>query len=123
MRVYNYEVSTAGDRRFSALVARLQDGRTIEEAYQLDVKGYRKLGDDWRLGKGKPPLNATVDTTKAYGDLWWRWAFENPRLVFELKRLSAGKRLTDRFSRPGNVSQASALQTIIDSLPEPEMDT
>ena len=37
-----YEVSTKGDDRFSALRAKLNDGRTIEEAYQLDVKGYRK---------------------------------------------------------------------------------
>jgi hypothetical protein len=54
----SYELSSAGDRRFSALQARLRDGRTIEEAYQLDVKGYRKFGDDWRLGKGRPPLIA-----------------------------------------------------------------
>lgn len=51
-----YEVSTKGDSRFSALNARLVDGRTIEEAYQLDVKGYRRFGNDWRLGKGKAPL-------------------------------------------------------------------
>ena len=38
----SYEVSTAGDSRFSALNAKLKDGRTIEEAYQLDIKGYRK---------------------------------------------------------------------------------
>lgn len=37
---YGYEVSTQGDRRFSALVARMPDGRTIEE------------------GKGKPPLRS-----------------------------------------------------------------
>jgi hypothetical protein len=41
-----YEVSTVGDKRFSALVAKLKDGRTIEEAYQLDVKGFRQLGND-----------------------------------------------------------------------------
>jgi hypothetical protein len=37
----NYEVSSRGDKRFSPLYARLKDGRTIEEAYQLDVKNYR----------------------------------------------------------------------------------
>lgn len=52
-----YEVSSRGDRRFSALYARLGDGRTIEQAYQLDVKGYRTTGaTDWRVGKGRPPL-------------------------------------------------------------------
>lgn len=52
----NYEVSSYGDTRFSPLVAKLSDGRTIEEAYQLDIKGYRKLGNNWKLGKGKPPM-------------------------------------------------------------------
>ena len=58
----SYEVSTKGDKRFSALNARLKDGRTIEEAYQLDVKGYRQdvngvQDTNWRKGKGKPPIN------------------------------------------------------------------
>ena len=30
-RTGGYEVSTQGDKRFSALVARMPDGRTIEE--------------------------------------------------------------------------------------------
>lgn len=59
-----YEVSTKGDARFSALNARLIDGRTIEEAYQLDVKGYRRFGNDWRLGKGKAPLIPQNDLPK-----------------------------------------------------------
>jgi hypothetical protein len=29
-----YEVSSRGDKRFSALYAKLSDGRTIEQAYQ-----------------------------------------------------------------------------------------
>lgn len=60
----SYEVSTFGDKRFSALNARLSDGRTIEEAYQLDVKGYRKFGNDWRLGKGKSPIIPQNDLPK-----------------------------------------------------------
>lgn len=59
-----YEVSSYGDKRFSALNARLSDGRSIEEAYQLDVKGYRNLGSDWRLGKGKPPMIPSNDLPK-----------------------------------------------------------
>lgn len=54
-----YEVSSSGDKRFSALYAKLSDGRSIEAAYQLDVKGYRAFGSDWRLGKGKPPMIPT----------------------------------------------------------------
>lgn len=52
-----YECSSAGDTRFSALFAKLPDGRTIEEAYQLDIKGYRAITDNWKEAKGKPPLN------------------------------------------------------------------
>ena len=50
----SYEVSSQGDTRFSALNAKLKDGRTIEEAYQLDVKGYRtyKIGDEVKLPSG-----------------------------------------------------------------------
>ena len=52
----SYEVSSQGDKRFSALFAKLKDGRTIEEAYQLDVKGYRQQSNNWKEGKGKAPI-------------------------------------------------------------------
>ena len=83
----NYEVSTKGDDRFSALKAKLADGRTIEEAYQLDVKGYRVQGNDWKLGKGKKPLvNITPEESwRQYKALWQQWAKENPALIEELR--------------------------------------
>lgn len=112
-----YEVSSHGDRRFSALSARLKDGRTIEEAYQLDVKGYRAFGNDWRLGKGKPPLTP-VDTWQAYQDLWWTWAQENPALMWELAQKAAGRTLTDRFAATP-ISQARALAAILNYLETP----
>ena len=108
-----YEVSTRGDRRFSALVARLRDGRTIEEAYQLDVKGYRKVGNDWRIGKGRPPLDKTIDVRACYLALWRQWANENSTLIEELRSLSRGKILHDRFAKPGRVSQAEALTIVL----------
>ncbi len=110
-----YEVSSAGDRRFSALVARLADGRSIEEAYQLDVKGYRATGArSWRAGKGRPPLAPMSHAAMwlAYLDLWQQWARENPALIADLRRRSAGLPLTDRFAATG-VSQARALATIL----------
>lgn len=107
-----YEVSTQGDRRFSALNARLNDGRTIEEAYQLGVKGYAIFGDDWRLGKGKPPMDCKVDLWAEYLKLWKQWAEENPELIEELARLSFGKTLTDRFAKTP-ISQARALADIL----------
>jgi len=79
----NYECSNAGDRRVSALNARLSDDRTIEEAYQLDVKGYRVQGDDWRLGKKKPPLR-TLSQDQLYDEykgLLQPLSEENPSLI------------------------------------------
>jgi hypothetical protein len=108
-----YEVSTHGDKRFSALVARLQDGRTIEEAYQLDVKGFRAISNDWRAGKGKRPLHThTVDLYAEYLKLWIKWAEENPHLIEELRTLAEGKVITDKFATSG-VSQARALAHIL----------
>ena len=109
-----YEVSSQGDKRFSALSARLKDGRTIEEAYQLDIKGYRSKGDNWRLGKGKPPLN---DLTKeqsydAYKGLWATWLEEYPDLASELKEILYGHELTDKFAKT-NINQATALTELL----------
>jgi hypothetical protein len=113
-----YEVSSAGDSRFSALHARLADGRTIEEAYQLDVKGYRAHGDDWRLGKGKPPLEPMTHEAiwMAYRGLWEQWARENPSLLEELRARANGRVLTDQFAGTP-VSQARALAEILAKVP------
>ena len=117
-----YEVSTQGDKRFSALNARLKDGRTIEEAYQLDVKGYREKGDDWKLGKGKPPLNdLTPDQSyEAYKQLWATWLDENPDLAAELKEIVSSKKLVDRFART-KINQADVLMELLNE-PEAQVD-
>lgn len=107
-----YEVSSVGDKRFSALYARLRDGRTIEQAYQLDVKGYRVYGNDWRAGKGKKPLNPVPDLWVEYLALWEQWAVENPSLVDHLSSASKGKVLTDHFAKT-EINQARALATIL----------
>lgn len=121
-----YECSSKGDQRFSALYAKLLDGRTIEEAYQLDVKGYRSLGDNWKLGKGKDPLpNANIPETdkngsieiydrlyEAYFKLWEQWAGENPGLIDELENAAIGKTITDMFAT-SPISQARALAGIL----------
>lgn len=109
-----YELSSKGDRRFSALNARLRDGRTIEEAYQLDVKGYRTVSNDWRTGKGKPPMTSHEknDLWQQYLALWQQWARENPHLIEDLRVQSQGKTLTDMFASTG-ISQARALAEIL----------
>lgn len=114
-----YEVSSDGDFRYSALNVKLADGRTIEEAYQLDVKGYRSVSNDWRAGKGKPPVNpiGREELYEAYKDLWRQWAFENPGMVLQLQRLSAGRVLTDRFAT-SEINQARALAELINEFEE-----
>ncbi len=108
-----YEVSSRGDKRFSAFFARLSDGRSIEEHYQCDVKGYDPGGRNWRLGKGKKPLR-DVDLWQEYLSLWKRWAALNPLLIAELRDLARlrGYMLCDRFATT-SVNQARALATIL----------
>jgi len=113
----SYEVSSAGDNRFSALSARLKDGRTIEEAYQLDVKGYRNLNYTWQQAKKDHGVNAPIKLNEeqlynAYKELWQQWADENPELMQELRNNTVDKILTDKFAT-GLVTQARALSEIL----------
>ena len=110
----SYEVSSKGDTRFSALNATLKDGRTIEEAYQLDIKGYRAQGNNWRLGKGKPPLKpmSKEETWQAYKNLWRQFLEENPTLEQDLRSKASGKVLTDMFAST-DISQARALAELL----------
>ena len=113
-----YEVSSKGDRRFSALVARLDDGFTIEEHYQLRVKGWGTLGvDHWKAGKGKPPKGTWEGDSlyQAYLALWQTWADSHPDLLLELERHAQrhdGK-LSDMFAHGRPVNQARALAHIL----------
>ena len=103
-----------GDNQFSALYAKLKDGRTIEEAYQLDVKGYRVHGNDWKLGKGKEPLiKMTMEEQYSkYKALWGKWCDENPQKLEYLERRSKGKVLTDGFAT-SEINQARVLAELI----------
>lgn len=116
-----YELSSHGDKRFSAFFSKLRDGRSIEEAYQLDVKGYRAQGHDWRLGKGQPAIDGRghdalwVD----YLALWRQWASENPQLIEDLRAKATGLILTDKFAS-SPISQARALAQILnETAPQP----
>lgn len=109
-----YEVSSHGDTRFSALFATLQDGRTIEEAYQLDVKGYRKVSSRWMDGKGKSALNgkSRAELWVEYLNLWRQWVHENPTALSDLRSAASGRVLTDKFAT-SDVNQAHALAALI----------
>jgi hypothetical protein len=109
-----YEVSSKGDKRFSALNAVLPDGLSIEIHYQCRVKGYDPNGTNWRLGKGKPPLNPATDLWAEYLNLWRVWASVNLSLMEELR--NAAKRHHGIFSdcfASTPVNQAHALATIL----------
>lgn len=111
-----YECSTKGDKRFSALCAKLSDGRTIEEHYQCDIKGYDPGGTDWKRGKGKPPLSSRVhlDLWEEYLNLWRQWAHLNPSLMEELREKVSkhGDALSDAFAA-GPIHQARALASLL----------
>lgn len=113
-RYGGYEVSSKGDKRFSAFCAVLPDGRTIEGHYQCDVKGYQPGGKNWRLGKGKPPLDTSKDLYAEYLALWKTWAVAHPALIEELRMLVAsnGNVISDRFAS-SDVNQARALAEIL----------
>ncbi len=107
-----YEVSSQGDRRFSALYAKLSDGRTIEEHYQVDVKGYESI----KAGKGKSPKDRSKNLYNEYLALWRQWAEENYDLMLDLAKKSYGKTLTDKFAST-DVSQARALAELLSGSP------
>lgn len=130
---YGYEVSTKGDKRFSALVATFKEGTvidgvnvggmTIEQVYQSVIKKSRK---------GQPPArtsklyNESLKTKHereefsykvGYLPLWQEWAKQNPELIEELRTKVneiEGRTLTDQFATT-LVSQAKALAEILNS--------
>ena len=112
-----YEVSSKGDARFSAFRAILPDGRTIEEHYQCDVKGYDIGGRNWRLGKGKPPLDRSQDMYACYLALWAVWARAHPNLLDQLSAAVCehGRIISDRFATTP-VNQAHALADILNAM-------
>lgn len=123
-----YEVSTRGDKRFSALVATFNKGtiidgvdvggRTIEDVYQSVIKKSRK---GQAPAKDSKLYNESLKTkeeredfsyTEGYLPLWQEWAKQNPQLIDELRIKAQGKTLTDQFANT-RVSQARALSEIL----------
>lgn len=121
-----YEVSTRGDKRFSALVASFSPGtkitlntghsevtidvseRTIEDIWQNEVK---------KSKKGQPPasdsilFDETIETSRQlYEQLWAEYFRQNPELESEmLDILKSGRRLEDSFAGRSAVNQADAI--------------
>lgn len=115
-----YEVSTKGDKRFSAFNAKLPNGFTIEEFYQGTIKGRDPGGKRWWLGKGKPPLDPNVDLWGEYLKLWQTWGEANLPLLIELKVNVAlkGYVLSDCFAST-EINQARALAHLLNTMEIP----
>lgn len=111
-----YEISPAGDVRFTSLAAVMPDKRSLEAWYQCDLKGYDVGGTQIALGKGQEPRIPYKEgqLEQLYNSLWRIWAIHNIPLVKELhkKAVTHGHLLTDEHA--GNrMSQAKALAEII----------
>lgn len=129
-----YEVSSKGDKRFSALYATFKEGtvifghdvsgQTIESVYQHGVKQ-----GDWETvdavgvknGTGAPKSKEIItgNTEKdsyeqGYLPLWKEWANQNPELMQELfeSAIENSGTLKDRFASTYS-SQARALADIL----------
>ena len=112
-----YEVSSKGDKDYSALYAKLEDGRSIEEHYQVDVKGYKT----WRDGKGKPPKDKSKNLQEEYTKLWKRYFDINPdKYEFIKEKVNNGVKLTDQFATKNGVNQADTIMQIVNSKWEPK---
>jgi hypothetical protein len=117
-RTCGYECSSQGDRRFSAFYAMMPDGRTIEQHYQCDVKGYDPGGTNWKLGKGKPGLTL-VNLWEGYLKLWGIWAATHQEDLKDLSARAAQEPhcgcLSDQFAKTP-INQAHALSVILNEL-------
>ena len=118
-RYGGYEVSSHGDKRFSAFNAIMPDGRSIECHYQCDIKGYDIGGRNWKLGKGKPPREkmSHEEIWQKYLKLWEVWADNNPVLMQELKEVLVkyNNTLSDKFASTP-VNQARALAEVLSNM-------
>lgn len=116
-RFGGYEVSSKGDRRFSAFFAILPSGDTIEYAYQVGVKGYKTIKD----GKGKPPLRDLTreQLWEAYLDLWRQWSETHMGDLFDLADAVSQEPynglLSDQFAT-SPINQARALSVLLNEL-------
>lgn len=110
-----YEVSSRGDKRFSATYATLADGRSIEEHYQCDLKGFNPGGSNWRAWKGRECRTKSREQLwQEYLGLWRTWAAAHPELMRTLRRevMEAGGLLTDQYAS-SEINQARALSMIL----------
>ena len=102
-----YEVSSKGDRRFSALYAKFKDGDSVELKW-AKAKGYNSIKE----AKNKKAKVANFNYWKTYLGIWQAWARENPDLIESLRKDSKGRTLSDKLAKTTN-NQARALTEIL----------
>lgn len=112
------ECSSAGDRRFSALYAKVSvfgHIDTIENHYQLCKRWeHRPAPVTWRDGKGKKPDYVEIRGRKLdarfarqfYALLWFKYLQQHPELVAYARKFT---HFTDRFATKGGISQADMI--------------
>lgn len=125
---YGYECSSLGDKRYSALYATMPDGRSIEQWYQCDIKGYDPGGHNWKLGKGKSPIFAypNEDLFQMYPHLWKLWAVRNSSALVDLLQAARenNNQLKDSFaSKRSPINQAHALSIILNEWIIPALES
>lgn len=124
----SYEVSSAGDKQFSALYATFKpgtiidgvdvSGMTIENVYQSVIKKSSKGQAPSRDSKLYNPSLKTEQEREdfsyreGYLPLWQEWARQNPEAIEALRKAVEDKVLTDKFAKT-RVSQARALADIL----------
>lgn len=105
------ECSSKGDKRFSAMYARLKsfNGRTIEEIYQAS-KVFADGSTNLSIAecKGKKAVNMDY-CTKLYAQLWDLYFSENPELLDVIKKYNG---FSDMFGKPGCQCQAKEIYRI-----------
>ncbi len=108
------ECSSKGDRRFSALYARIRfrGNRTIEELYQarklILIDGQYISGLSVKEAKGKSCVNIE-DARLFYRQLWAEYFHENPEL-YEVIRPYRG--FSDVFGQVNHACQAEEIWLI-----------
>jgi len=102
------ECSSRGDKRFSALYAKV-NGKSIEEQYQASKKfADGSTGLDWTSAKGRVALNQQ-ECNVIYSHLWDVYIQEHPNLLTILQNVSG---VRDTFGQPGHCCQATELWRI-----------
>lgn len=106
-----YEVSSKGDKRFSAFYAKLNNGKSIEYIYQCDIKGYNSIKE----GKGQIPLIEHEDIYQEYKNAWKEFFYQNTELLMELHQHLKKHNITvitDMFAN-SPINQARAISDIL----------